>query len=1269
MFVVIIFSNFLFSQGSNWKQIASPFKCQVNITTYNNNGVAIGNLNNYYLGNAISMDDGITWNFINENVKYGKFDLNNDNIGVTHTYKSLFKFNFNTSMSYTYEGKFGFLNFCKNARNNFVIYNDNNNYLGVSDFVSKLSEINIVGNKKILILNNAEFTVSKVLVYTSNGIYLYNISDAGIFDYKNTFALSTDKYFVEGNSLVRNTQHSEDNGKTFTAYNVPFTKPDSIYNYNGNLAYAFNNKIYYKNGLTSDFKIIDLPSDVDLKNLIIGKSIIVKKLVNGESTYLILRNPNGVFEPMNFSMDIPFVQDFAAGRNERITVSNQRDEVYAQDEQQSSYKKTGLIARYNFFYNLPKQYTFSYNRDNVLSLQSVDGFLYNSTDDGISWIKDNNIDSTYYGILSQNKLGSFCSNRTKLFFRKLNSTTWQKYIELPANTYQQFGIISNQHVSIYPQPFTEQIYVNDFKGNAYGLVDVPRTSELKFDLHYEMNYFYHFTNYFKNNDYQNYIRKPLLSRSYTNGSKFETVNDPDTISSEYYVMNLWSGHLLQVYQKSLNISNDYGFTWKPIPLDLIKSDLIQDVVISPDNYLYISTANKGILKLVDSLPLANIIRFNIKEDFFNDCSIGNDTIGLERIKVSLDDQATQLTDENGNAVFYTFRKNNKLIIHNDEKILNICQDTIPILFSEESALEKQVFANASLINICPKLSLKFVSYNDKINNYTYYTLVVQNTGNASSSPSQVKIVLDPYQYLSYKHPYIEMINSKTLVYNIPSLKPGGSFGDKFYIDIKPDTPFDAKICTTAQMLDYTNQCTPNEIASVCLLINRNEKNKTIKVQYYQDTNGNCTMDVGENIIHEKFNLAFNSNYVYLNYDSTLYVQTSQDTNAIKIHYNKDLYTLCQDSFYVYIPKDSLNYTLNIPVKNINKCSVLGTSFGWGRMTRCFDSNLQFYVRNHGNKNSENVDVEVELDSYLEVLKVNPAPYKIIGHTYYFNVGSIAFDDFVPIKFDVHISCDAPLGFKHCNKINLTENPELCSLNTNASTLCVINGGSFDPNDKSILVSGKENISTITKDDKIEYKIRFQNTGTDTAYTVRIEDYLSSSFDIGSMQLVHSTHPCRWKILNNMLRIEFQNINLVDSFTNEPGSHGEVLFSIKLKQNTKIGDQIRNKAYIYFDFNTPVETNEVVNVFGKTTSIKELANNEITTIKFVPNPTINEAKIIGINISKKHTLSIYNTIGNLIGKQSLSEGQEHIDISKLTSGTYIISVFDGHIFKYGKIVKI
>jgi len=174
----------------------------------------------------------------------------------------------------------------------------------------------------------------------------------------------------------------------------------------------------------------------------------------------------------------------------------------------------------------------------------------------------------------------------------------------------------------------------------------------------------------------------------------------------------------------------------------------------------------------------------------------------------------------------------------------------------------------------------------------------------------------------------------------------------------------------------------------------------------------------------------------------------------------------------------------------------------------------------------------------------------------------------------NLSCDAEIGQSHYMTAQLNyENP--CQI-TNGDRLtfeCRENIGSYDPNDKQIYVDGVLNADIIDEESVVEYLIRFQNTGTDTAFTVRIEDQLAPYFDPDELIPVVASHDYSYEINRQKLVVLFENILLVDSLTNEKDSHGFVKFRVKLKEDElSPGSIVSNKAEIYFDFNEPIVTN-------------------------------------------------------------------------------------------------
>ena len=109
--------------------------------------------------------------------------------------------------------------------------------------------------------------------------------------------------------------------------------------------------------------------------------------------------------------------------------------------------------------------------------------------------------------------------------------------------------------------------------------------------------------------------------------------------------------------------------------------------------------------------------------------------------------------------------------------------------------------------------------------------------------------------------------------------------------------------------------------------------------------------------------------------------------------------------------------------------------------------------------------------------------------------------------------------------------------------------------------------------KIEYKIRFQNTGNDTAFTVVVRDTLDTDLDIFSVRSGVASHAYTFRMYGSrILEWTFNSIMLTDSSTNEAKSHGFVCFEVNQNKDLADGTLITNHADIYFDFNSPIITN-------------------------------------------------------------------------------------------------
>ena len=140
-------------------------------------------------------------------------------------------------------------------------------------------------------------------------------------------------------------------------------------------------------------------------------------------------------------------------------------------------------------------------------------------------------------------------------------------------------------------------------------------------------------------------------------------------------------------------------------------------------------------------------------------------------------------------------------------------------------------------------------------------------------------------------------------------------------------------------------------------------------------------------------------------------------------------------------------------------------------------------------------------------------------------------------------------------------------------LKMIAQGSYDPNDKRESHGETIDSADVFSGGYLNYTIRFQNMGTDTAFTISVRDTLDDKLDVTTLQMLSASHTYQLEALGgNKLIWRFANILLPDSIRNEQKSHGFINYRIKPKTSILASDIIRNRAAIYFDFNLPVSTN-------------------------------------------------------------------------------------------------
>ena len=216
----------------------------------------------------------------------------------------------------------------------------------------------------------------------------------------------------------------------------------------------------------------------------------------------------------------------------------------------------------------------------------------------------------------------------------------------------------------------------------------------------------------------------------------------------------------------------------------------------------------------------------------------------------------------------------------------------------------------------------------------------------------------------------------------------------------------------------------------------------------------------------------------------------------------------------------------------------------------------------------------------------------------------------------HPGLDRPISFiENCGDVDwvpeLIDNYYLNDANAHVDTWCRVLTGSFDPNDKEGFPGGVGDNNIIGPNIPIEYRIRFQNTGNDTAFNVFIIDTIDTEvLNLASFQSGSASHEFTYSISEfGIITYRFDNIFLPDSNVNLEASNGYFTFTIDQKPDLPDGTLIPNFADIYFDFNEPIRTNTYVHTVDRQIPLKtsvtevELAAKE-TLVEVYPNPINN-----------------------------------------------------------------
>lgn len=438
---------------------------------------------------------------------------------------------------------------------------------------------------------------------------------------------------------------------------------------------------------------------------------------------------------------------------------------------------------------------------------------------------------------------------------------------------------------------------------------------------------------------------------------------------------------------------------------------------------------------------------------------------------------------------------------------------------------------------------------------------------------------------------------------------------------------------------------------------------TLAGRVYYDLNLNNMFDVGDFpasqvVVH----MGPGNSYTLTSSSGKYDVQTAAGQFTLSLP-NPPLYTTMNPSSYsVTTSGNGIYYGGNDfilqPIPNMNDLEITVNS-----VTPPIPGNTYPIVINYSNVGTtvqNNVDIVLTLDPTVQFVSSVPAPASSAGNTITWSVSSMAIFATGIISVSTEVDTLAQLGNTvTCSAIINSSLVDVTTVN-NADSFTDIVVSSFDPNCKEVMPEGDIDLSFITSQQWISYKVNFQNLGTAPAQVVRILDLLDFDLELSSLEFVSSSRPCSMSLTSpNKLEFNFFGINLPPASVNEPGSHGYVEFRIKPKSNVAVNSYITNNAHIIFDFNAPIYTNLVANKVVTSTGINH-AEEFILDMDVYPNPA---DEFINIEFfcqsADGNIVRIYNALGQKVYARSYSfeEGPNSvkINVKSFPSGTYFIEL--------------
>lgn len=456
----------------------------------------------------------------------------------------------------------------------------------------------------------------------------------------------------------------------------------------------------------------------------------------------------------------------------------------------------------------------------------------------------------------------------------------------------------------------------------------------------------------------------------------------------------------------------------------------------------------------------------------------------------------------------------------------------------------------------------------------------------------------------------------------------------------------ASFCTTS--CANNGQCADN-ITLVAFVDSNNDGIKDLNENVF--TNGSFVYDLNNSGTPSYGNANNGSFLIFDNNPANTYNLSFTVNSNFATYYNSSI-----NYSNITIPAGSGSTTYYFPVTQIQSYNDLKVSIipiGQPRPGFIYQNIIRY--KNNGTQ-TMNGTVTFVNDPLVTITAISQTGTTPTSNGFTYNFTNLAPNEerWFTVTMQVPTIPTVNLGDVITNSVSITPLTGDAFPDDNQMSLSQIVVGSYDPNDKTEAHGGKIDIDDFTSNDYLTYTIQFENTGTANAEFVRIEDFLDASLNPSSIEMLGSSHAYNMRRIGNQLIWNFYNINLPPTSINPTGSHGFIQFKIKPTAGFALGDIIPNKAFIYFDYNPPIITNEFQTEF-----VQSLKTTDFDSSNFVlyPNPTNSNINVSLLNSSEAiNSLEIYDLLGKKI-KEVLnsSSNNVNIDVSDLSKGVYLVQI--------------